>query len=777
MQTNEQSMKAKGEKKVWKSITKADGKFKEASSTQIGQQILFDEALRIKDKFALWINNSCKDDRTTLRNLFSSEDIILEKVTQTLLLLSVTISGALDGSKSAANKKTRHKKITSINDKIFRGLSFEQTWRIVEVIVDLSEYFEIDKKSIIKGGAFNWSLGYTCNLSEVILDRLSLEGTRAFYPMPMLEKPLDWSFNGEKIIGGYREFQYEMVRVKPKYLRYGSYSQEVYESLNYIQGTPWTVNLDLLHQVKVDLKMPKKEDFISIEYPESSGCRFDVKIKDNPEHGLSPIELEVVQSERKLYYQSVSLYQAEEKDFESAMGKYRAVKISVEIASDYVNKVIYFPHSFDSRGRVYPLPVGLSPQGSDAVKSLLDYAEGETLDRDGVQWAFAYLASLYGDDKLHFQERYLRGLELIEADYKDADEPYQFLAHQIELKKVLLDNNHKFKGRIHLDACNSGSQFTSALTGDLAGCIATNVVPTIGADGQCERKDAYLLVAARAIELNKEILEGKLSKEDKKVYEMLLDLLEREGRTICKRPVMVSNYGGTAGGRADMLYDMFRELKVDRDYITMPVAIKFAKIIGDSITGVLNGGKAFEKYIQQMNNIIAKKNVPVKWVTSDGFHVIHIKNKELKPKQVTLMLPNARKKTTIIKKMFDNNVSAMKMRSAISPNYIHSLDAELLRRVALTMKNEGIIYADWIHDSFGCHPNNVNEMLEITKRVFLELMLNKPLDILDEQLREQALNNGITEKALSKIEKPDLGEIDFNGGDLNSLLDSEWFFS
>ena len=66
------------------------------------------------------------------------------------------------------------------------------------------------------------------------------------------------------------------------------------------------------------------------------------------------------------------------------MGKYRAVKMSIEIAKNYTDKIIYFPHSYDSRGRVYPLPVGLSPQGSDAVKALLEYSEGWIWNRGPI---------------------------------------------------------------------------------------------------------------------------------------------------------------------------------------------------------------------------------------------------------------------------------------------------------------------------------------------------------------------------------------------------------
>ena len=775
IQSNEEIMKKKGESKIWKSLIKSNGNAKDISSTQLGQQILFDEVLRIKDDFIVWVNKSSKIDRLVLRDLFHDDDITNSLLLNTLFFLAGSASGALD-YKSTDKKRTRHKKIKSINEKIYPELTFERTWRIVEVIIDLSEFFVIEKEPVVIKGKFNWSLGYTCTLDESIFDKLSTQALMAFYPMPMLEAPLDWKFEDGKITGGYKEYQYEMIRIKKKYLNYNKYSEEIYSSLNYIQKQPWRVNKQLLHAVESDLRMPVKEDYIDTIYPESTKCMFGTKINEEG-HGLKESEVAEIKQARKEFQQVIDLYLAEVKDFESAMGKYRAVKMAVEIAHSYKDQIIYFPHSYDSRGRIYPLPVGLTPQGSDQVKALLEYADGERLNRDGAEWAFAYLASLYGDDKLHFPDRVQRGMELIDADYKEADEPYQFLSHQLEVRKIVEDPKAEFKGRIHLDACNSGSQFTSALAGDLAGCLATNVIPTINEDGICDRQDAYLLVANKSIELNKQILEGVLTNEDREVYELLLNLLKENGRKICKRPVMVSNYGGTAGGRADMLYDLFREFGVERKFITQHNAIKFAKIIGDSITGVLNGGKAFEKYVQLLNNIISKKGTAVTWTTGDGFHVVHVKNKELPSKKVKLMLPNARKLTTIIKKIYSDEVAPMKMRSAISPNVVHSYDAELLRRTALRMKEEGIENSDWIHDSFGCLPNQVSDMLRITKEVFIEMMESKPLDKLDVELRAQALENGTTERQLNKVELPDLKGINWNKEGLGSLIESEWFFS
>ena len=263
--------------------------------------------------------------------------------------------------------------------------------------------------------------------------------------------------------------------------------------------------------------------------------------------------------------------------------------------------------------------------------------------------------------------------------------------------------------------------------------------------------------------------------EQQNTIGLLQNLLEKDGRKICKVPVMVSNYGGTAGGRSDILWNMLRELQVDRKWVTKRVASLFSKIIGDSIKGVLNGGKAFEAYIHKMNNVIAKDNKPIIWTTSDGFYVVHSKNKELKPKIVSCIVPGARKRLCITKKRYSKNLSSAKMKSAISPNYIHSLDAELLRRVAMKMRNIGVIDTDWIHDSFGCHPNHIEKLLQVTKQVFLELMESDPIKLLDSQLRVQAGLDNKTQKELNLIRMPNLGSGETLK--LNKVLESNWFFS
>ena len=153
------------------------------------------------------------------------------------------------------------------------------------------------------------------------------------------------------------------------------------------------------------------------------------------------------------------------------------------------------------------------------------------------------------------------------------------------------------------------------------------------------------------------------------------------------------------------------------------------------------------------------------------------KNKELKSKNVSCILPGARKRVTIIKKIYSKKANGSKMRSAISPNYVHSLDAELLRSVALEMQKQGIENSDWIHDSFGCHPNHVSKMLRITKNAFLSLVNNNPLQRLDDQLRGQITPTKSNLKALKLVMVPDLQTIGINTEDFQPLIESNWFFS
>lgn len=773
----EQEMKTRGEERIWKKIISRNGSIKNVVQTQEGQKLIFDDAIDVYPLMRDWIDNkSANVYRKELLESFPKQDenepnnILLQKIVETMLLLSASTKVNVLNHK----RKTRHKSIRIVQEKITPKLSFENTWRFVEMVVSYSTNFELLKTVDSEGNFLVTNVSYNCLIDEIIVDKLEQEANSAFFPEPMTEKPVDWSFENGVLKGGYKTYQYEMIRAKKKYLDYSKYPQNIFDSVNFIQSTAWKVYDEVLEAIKKDLKMPVIEDFLKSSFPEQNpDCKWDLDLKSE-ETVLEESERKKIEKARKEYYQEVEIYNAEKRDFESEFGKYRALKLAIGIADRYSHQVIYFPHSFDFRGRIYPLPIGLSPQGSDAIKAMLCYAEGEVLTKDGEDWAWAYLASLHGEDKITFKERIQLGKMLIDADYHDADEPYQFLQHQLELKKFLKDKNHKFVGRIHLDACASGSQITSVITGDEKGCRATNIIPNFNDDNILVRNDIYLLVCAKTKKLISEQLCKETDSFQIELLKFFLKILEENGRKICKRPVMTSVYGSSAGGRMDMVFNMLREMKCDKKFLNKKCAAVLSKSIGDSITGVLNGGKVFEKYIQQMNNVIAKGNKPVTWTTEDGFYVVHVKNKELKPKQIQCTLPGARRPTVLLNRVYSNDVAPTKMKSAISPNYVHSLDAQLLRRTALAMKKDGYLKTDFIHDSFGCLPNGVTRMLELTKETFIEIMKNNPLKQLDIELRHQIVQSKSNDKKLEKIVLPFQGE---SSRLVGRLKDSEWFFS
>jgi len=766
--TTESKMKIRGEDRVWKVIKSKTGS-KYVPQTQIGQHLIFDDALTSLPKIRNWIDNqSYEGDRMELKEYFLTDDILIQKTVETFLLLAARSVVERKSQKI----KSRHKSISTIQKKVFEKLSINLTFKFMEIAVEASQIFKTEKTYIGPADNCRISLTYKCLLSEEISQKLTQIATSAFFPEPMVELPINWKYQNKKITGGYKTYQYEMIRINSGKVNYEKISKKIYEAINYIQSTSWKINKKIVKIVKNDQREPEKKDYIKTDYPDKELAEFNIDI-DDPKSNLSQERIQNIKNKRIFFKTELEEYIAESKEYLSAMGKHRAVTLALGIAERYQEcEAIYFPHYFDFRGRIYPLPVGLSPQGSDAVKAMLSYTEGSVLTARGEEWAWAYLTSLHGDDKMDFEDRVKKGKQLLHTAYTEAEEPYQFLAHQLELQEFVKNPNYKFNGRIHLDACNSGSQFTSAITGDEAGCKATNVIPTFDQSGKQIRQDAYLLVANKALTLTKKMISE--NNERKVALEAFEDMLTKNGRKICKKPVMVSNYGGTEGGRSVILGAMMRELKIKKGINTKENAALYSKTIGSSITGVLNGGKAFETYIQKMNGVIASRNKPITWTTSDGFHVVHIKHKELKEKRIRCLLPGARRETVIRLKRYSQDVSPSKMRSAISPNYIHSLDAELLRRVAMKMKLAGVANSDWIHDSFGCHPNHVDCMLHTTIDEFVKLIQRMPLKVLDRQLREQAGKTKPVLKKLSKIKLPINQDFDFN---LPLLACSFWFFS
>ena len=192
-----------------------------------------------------------------------------------------------------------------------------------------------------------------------------------FYPM--IIKPVPWT--SENLSRGsyhsHHVSHYPLVKSsKASYRRLLKQKVEdgeldhVLRAINAIQDTPWRINTDAL-------------DALKYVYDNNIECgklpRSDSKDFDPP-----PSELEgLPYADPKVREYRAYRFKIHEYN-RRCIGK-RVMAIRALQAATKFSKYeeIFFPHDLDSRGRSYPKPAIISPQGADYVKGLLEFAEGK----------------------------------------------------------------------------------------------------------------------------------------------------------------------------------------------------------------------------------------------------------------------------------------------------------------------------------------------------------------------------------------------------------------
>jgi DNA-directed RNA polymerase len=192
-----------------------------------------------------------------------------------------------------------------------------------------------------------------------------------------------------------------------------------------------------------------------------------------------------------------------------------ALNYQLDVAVEFKDRVFYFPHNLDFRGRSYPIPPHLNQMGSDLCRGLLMFAEAKPLGSGGMRWLKIHLANLYGNDKITHDER----LSFIDSQMDDvlasaadplgsgtwwqkADSPWQALGVcQVNEKRKekkyqmsIFTNKTKKKAirdaissgdpasflcnvPVHQDGSCNGLQHYAALGGDVRGAEQVNLLP------------------------------------------------------------------------------------------------------------------------------------------------------------------------------------------------------------------------------------------------------------------------------------------------------------
>lgn len=588
---------------------------------------------------------------------------------------------------------------------------------------------------------------------------------------PCVIPPRDWTTPTD---GGYHLPEIRdtlpLVKCRKSQLRRLTIDQMpiVYEAINGLQRIPWQISQEVLKVAQdikalgLDLAMPSKEPYEIPPCPippELEGVRGkDLKAF------LTDSQWEDFIGWRRL---ASTLHTKDNK----RKAKYLAVYSTIATAEIYKDfEEFYFVYTLDSRGRVYAKSNAMSPQGDDLQKGLIKFAKGKPLGEEGKHWLAVAGAGKWGYDKVSFDER-VKFIDEMTEDIRDfvvdpltnrgwagADKPWQFLNWCFEWAKLADWEEDGKDARDFIsyipcaqDGSCSGLQHYSAMLRDSIGGGAVNLIPG------SKPEDIYARVAALLESKLKDIAEtGTYSAEftSRKDGELipltesylseiaigLLSIHKGINRSMSKSPTMTKTYGSTFSRCMATTSDYFVDLQTKENgkakaEMREPIPVHpfktpgeegiklyeaekvCSKVLWDALNETVTAAVDAMQFIQRLAGYMTKAGCHMEWETMTGFIVEH-KEFEWKSRRIkTQLLGNTRFSVRKETKNYDLG----KMKSASSPNFVHSMDASHLILAVKGFLDAGFTGIAVIHDDFGTHACDTPKLREILRETLVSM--------------------------------------------------------
>ncbi len=498
----------------------------------------------------------------------------------------------------------------------------------------------------------------------------------------------------------------------------GHEMKPVYDAVNIMQDTEWVINKPI-YEVILSL----------INSDNSLG-----NLPTNPQEislPVKPVDVANNDKQSETYKENLIKWKREAslvyKDRAKSKSKYIQVRQILEEARLLLDRSFFYPYQLDFRGRIYPKPAMLSPQGADYSRALIKFKYGKQM-KDNVSFDdFAVAgAGLYGQvDKEDIQTRKEWVRErldifigyakepLTNTDWAKADKPFCFLAWCFELKDFAetdFDASFITTLPIQSDCSNSGLQHYSAMMRDEIGGKATNLVPSN------KPEDVYRIVAQKVI--------MKLRDKTDPMAKLWLDY--GIDRKLCKKPVMCLPYSLTQYSCRQYIQD-----HVEKEFKEKEKLHNFGKdlfkatnyltpIVWSSINDVITGAKEIMKFLKDVSRLVASENLPVTWTTPKPLNFpVQMMCYKKESKRVKTKMGDSIIKLSI--QSDTEEIDKRKTAQSICPNFIHSLDASVLQLAVIKAKEKGVTNFSLIHDSFGCVAPDVHKLSEAIREAFCEV--------------------------------------------------------
>lgn len=581
--------------------------------------------------------------------------------------------------------------------------------------------------------------------------------------LPMVVKPDPWT---TPLDGGYLTKGLGRVTLVKTHRResidelFNADMPEVYDAVNAVQSTAWRISRPVYDVMKALADegsalggLPAGE--LTPLPPRLAGIPENVRLGDLTKEQQAALKA----------WKGAKARAHEERARE--LSKRVALKQQLFVAAEFVDEeAIYFPHTLDFRGRIYPVPGILHPQSDDRGRALLEFAEGKPLGEFGAGWLAVHIANLFGYDKATFDERVEwvneHSEQLLDSAanpmdgerfWTQADKPWCALAACFEYAGYMVEGDDYVSHLpIAMDGTCSGLQHFSALLRDPVGAKAVNLVQP--EDGR--KADIYQEVAD-AVELR---LKASQVADDP-VAQAWAGKVDRK---IVKRPCMTYAYSVSQFGIKQQIQGELDAMGEDALGVSNHVAAQFlTPLVLDAIKGTVKAAARAMKWLQNTVRTASEAG-PVVWTSPVGLPVWQDERKQ-QGQRVELIFQGQRTRVSLT---YDTSqIDSVAQRNAIAPNYIHSMDAAHLVRTVNGCVARGLTSFSMIHDSFGVHACDVDTLHYTLRLEFKEMYQSDNLAI----LREQIVSALPKDLAGDIQPPPKMGDLD-----LEEVLSSDFFF-
>lgn len=549
--------------------------------------------------------------------------------------------------------------------------------------------------------------------------------------MPCLIPPAPWQDSTDggyyspllrgrtPLVKGHRD---KSGRVHQKLLSSASMAP-VMDAVNAMQDTGWRVNAGILETMQevwrknLSIGMPRSDPYEIPACPLEEG----VVAKELPE-GDPRLE-------------AFNAWKAEARELHNMeherVGKAMTVSRTIRLASTMKDfEQFYYVYQLDFRGRAYAATNGLSPQGDDQGKALLQFARPQPLGDRGWYWLRVHGANKFGEDKGSYDER----VSFIDDNrerwiaaatdpvanssaWADADKPYQFLAFCKEYSEAVRQEYPEStlsRVPVALDGSCNGLQHFSAMLRDSVGGRSVNLLPgdrpaDIYQDvaDLCTQKLKVLRAGGSAGAINWLNLFQELHSE------------ERMSRKVSKSPVMTMPYGSTRQTCTDTTFAWILDNAPDffDKGTTFQHALYLAPILWESIGEVVVSARQAMDWIQNSASLLAKNGHPLQYDSPLGFPVYQASYK-YETRQIETQI-GGRLRLRLANDL--DELSSRKQRQGSSPNLVHHADGTHMDMCLVEGKYEGIEDFAMIHDDFGVHATHIDKWHRIIRDCFVRL--------------------------------------------------------